>query len=551
MCALVVAIPTLVVTTTREAWGATPSPLLTRPRFGEFQPVRGENFIAWQQNTRKNPDQYDVFARALDGSGTFRVNPTRVNGANGDIDGDVLVYQQFRRNKSNLRFFDLVGRTHSNPPAGVNTPQWEYWPSMSGDLLLFARLFDNGVRRIILFDLSAGTARRLDKTRGAGAFLAPGQVNGDYAVWHKCRSNTDCDVIRFHIPDGQRTTLPNPGRNQHAASVTADGTVFFARSRGGCGTGTRLMRLPLGGDAVILSRLPTGDDISATDAFTDAEGMTMVLFDQFDCARAAVSDAWEIGEDLTPVLTVKVEGDASGTVTSSPAGINCGSDCTESYEVGTGVTLTATPAAGATFAGWGGACTGTNTTCTLAMNGPRSVTATFTDKPVLTVVTSGNGEGTVTSSPSGISCPTDCNEPYTEGTSVVLTAAPNSASSTFGGWTGACSGMSLTCTVTMDGDRSATAMFTLEKRTLSFSKAGDGQGTVTSSPAGISCDPTCTSGSADYDHDTDVTLTAVPDPDTTLVSWTDCDSVSGVLNETCTVDMTDDKTVIATFDAIP
>ncbi|CAN5867248.1 hypothetical protein BH18ACT6_BH18ACT6_10000 [soil metagenome] len=52
-------------------------------------------------------------------------------------------------------------------------------------------------------------------------------------------------------------------------------------------------------------------------------------------------------------------GTDTGTVTSSPTGINCGTDCTEAYSNGTVVTLTATPAAGSTFAGWSGACTGT------------------------------------------------------------------------------------------------------------------------------------------------------------------------------------------------
>ena len=70
----------------------------------------------------------------------------------------------------------------------------------------------------------------------------------------------------------------------------------------------------------------------------------------------------QIGEDFAPQLTVKLSGDAGGTVTSSPAGINCGYDCTESYASGTGVTLTATPPRAGPFAGWGGACTGTNKT---------------------------------------------------------------------------------------------------------------------------------------------------------------------------------------------
>lgn len=75
----------------------------------------------------------------------------------------------------------------------------------------------------------------------------------------------------------------------------------------------------------------------------------------------------------TYALTVSKSG--SGTVTSSPAGINCGTDCAENYNSGTVVNLTATPAAGSTFAGWSGHsdCTDGSVTMTAA----RSCTATF------------------------------------------------------------------------------------------------------------------------------------------------------------------------------
>ncbi|MBI3031702.1 MAG: fibronectin type III domain-containing protein, partial [Candidatus Rokubacteria bacterium] len=53
-------------------------------------------------------------------------------------------------------------------------------------------------------------------------------------------------------------------------------------------------------------------------------------------------------------LTVVKAGTASGTVTSAPAGITCGTDCSEPYASGTAVTLTATPATGAVFGGWSG-----------------------------------------------------------------------------------------------------------------------------------------------------------------------------------------------------
>lgn len=82
--------------------------------------------------------------------------------------------------------------------------------------------------------------------------------------------------------------------------------------------------------------------------------------------------------DVTPGTTLAVTkaGAGSGTVTSSPAGINCGSTCSASFSSGTSVTLTAVAANGSTFAGWSGACTGTST-CTVMMTASRNVTATF------------------------------------------------------------------------------------------------------------------------------------------------------------------------------
>jgi List-Bact-rpt repeat protein len=545
LCTLIVALPLLVVTSVPEALAAEPEILLGRSRVGEYQPVRGDNLLAWQQNTRQRPGHYDVYARPIDGGGKFKVNAGGTNGANGGIEGDVLVYQQFTRKKSDLKFFDLAARSRSSPPTGVNTDQWEYWPSMSDEWLLFARLYGNDVRRIFLFELSTGDSLRLGQVRGTHSFLAPGQVSGDWAVWSTCRQNQKvCDVIRYHIPDGTRETIPNNDRSQHAPSVTPDGTVYFARSNGRCGGNVKLIRHPLEGAETVLWRISSGDDVGSTKTFVDQQGMTTVLFDQFDCDQPAGSDAWEIVEDSAPKLTVTLEGDASGTVTSSPPGINCGSDCTELYDLGTGVTLTAKPEGGAAFAGWSGACTGSSTTCTLTMDSAKSVTATFTNKPVLSVSKSGSGQGTVTSSPAGINCGGDCNEPYAQGTTVTLTAAPNS-DSTFGGWSGACGGTNLTCNVTMDTDKSVTATFALKPQ-LTVAKSGTGQGTVSGS--GINCDPDNTDCQERYDPGTEVTLTATPDALSTFGGWTNCDAVQ--VDNTCKMTMNADKTVTATFDPI-
>lgn len=74
---------------------------------------------------------------------------------------------------------------------------------------------------------------------------------------------------------------------------------------------------------------------------------------------------------------------ARGTVTSVPAGIDCGADCLADYPSFTKVTLTATPTTGNTFAGWTGACDGTEPACELTMDEAMSVAADF--QPVAAV----------------------------------------------------------------------------------------------------------------------------------------------------------------------
>lgn len=82
-----------------------------------------------------------------------------------------------------------------------------------------------------------------------------------------------------------------------------------------------------------------------------------------------------------PLLSLAKAGTDVGTVTSSPAGIACGATCASLFPPGTQVTLTATPATGATFTGWsGGGCTGT-APCTLTLAADTLVTATFDPAP--------------------------------------------------------------------------------------------------------------------------------------------------------------------------
>jgi uncharacterized repeat protein (TIGR02543 family) len=181
------------------------------------------------------------------------------------------------------------------------------------------------------------------------------------------------------------------------------------------------------------------------------------------------------------VLTVLGVGTGSGTVFSTPAGIACAitdgsGSCSATFSSGTVVTLTAT-AGGGQFTGWGGACAGTGP-CQLTMSEARSVTASFAPPTFTLTVTGGGttGSGDVGAPAAGgqgaISCGITfgvaggvCSRTYPSGTVVTLTATPGIASNfavlfyTFDGWSGACTGTSRTCTVTMTQNQTVRASF--------------------------------------------------------------------------------------------
>jgi len=107
-------------------------------------------------------------------------------------------------------------------------------------------------------------------------------------------------------------------------------------------------------------------------------------------------------------LTVNKAGTGSGTITSTPAGIDCGADCTESILNDTVITLTAVPDTDSQFIGWsGGGCTTGD--CVITMTADTTVTATFDINPAdftatplngaapLTVTFTDNSTGSITS----------------------------------------------------------------------------------------------------------------------------------------------------------
>jgi uncharacterized delta-60 repeat protein len=93
-----------------------------------------------------------------------------------------------------------------------------------------------------------------------------------------------------------------------------------------------------------------------------------------------------LGDPFT--LNVAKSGSGAGSVASAPGGVDCGATCAGRFDDASAVTLTATPAAGSTFAGWSGAgCSGT-APCTVTMSADLAVTAAFSALPATTTTTS-------------------------------------------------------------------------------------------------------------------------------------------------------------------
>ena len=254
-------------------------------------------------------------------------------------------------------------------------------------------------------------------------------------------------------------------------------------------------------------------------------------------------------------LTVSTTTDLSGKGGEVTGGqIDCGSinsDCTWTAVTDSTLTVIETPDTGYSFDGWGGACSGTDTSCTVTMSDDAFVTATFVKSAAtnsLSVTVTGNG----VVSGGGISCTSaggsTCSADEAANTQVTLTATPGSGAG-FSGWGGACAGTTTTCVVTMDGAKSVTASFSGGQgpppptgSTFSLVVSVTGNGAV--SGGGIDCGDGATQCSKDVASGTIVVLTAIPSSGATFTGWGDACSGS---TRTCTLSMTRARSVSATF----
>jgi uncharacterized repeat protein (TIGR02543 family) len=358
-------------------------------------------------------------------------------------------------------------------------------------------------------------------------------------------TNITCTVVMSEDRDVGATW--NPATVEHQLTVTVSGQGAVTGGGIDCdGPGVCTKDEPSGATIVLKAKPADGFVLSGWSG--SCTGVSDTCTVTMDSARSVTATF-----AVAPMkLDVTVNG--NGNVSGGSGAINCGNGaniCSGSFVQNATVTLVATPATGATFAGWTGACGGTSTTCTILLNQAKSVTATFTGGTAGTgfaLSVSVSGSGSVTGG--GISCgngATLCSVNQTPNTTVVLTATP-SAGASFLGWGGACSGTATTCSVVMTAARSVTASFTGGTggggTTVQLTVSVTGSGIVTG--GGISCgngNSTCT---ANVGSGSTVTLIATPTAGATFSGWGgSCNGAS----PTCTLTLTSSRSVTATFTA--
>jgi hypothetical protein len=278
-----------------DASAFAPEPVVASPRI-DLQPAVAAGYLAYSQSVAGHPNRFNLFVKP-DGAARWRVNPAGTSAFAGSIDGTTLAYSQVSnaRGQANIKLYNLVNRTLSNPPAGVNTRSHEAHPALSGSWLMFARSRVRSLsspRRILLRNLNTDRQRLLDF--GDDAYLQMGGLAGNYAVWTRCRRLNHCNTFLYEIGARVKRRLPNPfDRSQFAASVTADGTVYYAESGSIlCGRRkiVRFFREPLDGPRERLATLARGSDTGVTSPLVHVDGAVDLYFDRFNatCSTADI-----------------------------------------------------------------------------------------------------------------------------------------------------------------------------------------------------------------------------------------------------------------------
>ncbi len=344
-----------------------------------------------------------------------------------------------------------------------------------------------------------------------------------------------------------------------ALPAVASATQTLTVEKKGTGTGT-VISSPAGINCGATCSFAFADNAVVTLTGTPGSGTAPVVWS--GCETVTVEKKCKVTMSAAKSVTATFDlaqrelkvtkaGTGTGTVTSAPAGINCGATCSTSYANGTAVTLSAVSGPNTLPVVWSGCGKIVEVSgekkCEVTMTAAKAVTATFKlNQVALTVTKKGTSTGTVKSSPAGIECGAKCTANFDEGSTVTLTGTPGPSTEP-AQWSG-CSSVDAEdkCLVTMSSAKGVTATFNHPQFPLSVAKVGPGNGTVTSTPEAIDCGATCSAG---FDQGSTVTLSSKSGVNTEPVQWSGCDTVNG--ENKCLVTMSGARSVTATYKAEP
>ena len=239
---------------------------------------------------------------------------------------------------------------------------------------------------------------------------------------------------------------------------TGDGTVTAIPPGVNCGTSCSAS-YPKGTSVTLTATPASGYDFAYyTGGCSSANPVCSLILttDRKVAARFVSKKSKKL--NLVVAKTKTNKGD--GTVTSTDGRVTCGTDCRESYYLGSPVRLTATALPNSVFVSWSGCPSPSGDICALTVEKSVTVKEVFIGPYPLKVqrVLKNKAGGAVASSDGKISCGTDCQESYIYNTSVTLTANPDTGS-TFTGWTGCETFSGNTCTVAMKKAKTVRATF--------------------------------------------------------------------------------------------
>jgi len=391
-------------------------------------------------------------------------------------------------------------------------------------------------------DDSGGTGCSDRFASGSTVTLTPVPPTGQlFSGWEgDCTGLGPCDLVM----DATRTTTAS-FEPEGEGTVTVDiqagsGIITSDPPRIQC-PGVCSANFDVGSEISLIAVPDPGFEFDgwATAAFCPDTQSTTCTFTALPLQTIAVSFATA----PDPIRTLTVTRFGQGTVTSAPAGIDCGTSCTADFQTGSNVVLTATADPGWMFDGWGDACEGIDPSCIVRMSFDKTVQPRFIPEPTLHRVTvSVVGQGQVQSIPAGIDCPGTCSLEFEEGTSLLLEQQA-AAGFIFNGWVSSLSCGSDVCGFTVDSAAEVEARFVSTAQQFPLDVVVTGSGRVTSQPVGIDCPGSC---SASFEEDSTVELFASPEPGFEFLGWTGaCSGASS-----CTVTLDASRQVEAIFESI-